>query len=155
MEKAWKKTLRRARAPARRRRPGGIRQGGFRAQALLADDPGRKTHLGSAISAATRLEAPPLLEGDVAAARRQLRAARAPSPARAAQARAGRRRGKRLRATRARRVRGRGRRGLRGGARGAQSRGAFSCSSTSGFIIGGLVVRACRSAACGDRPGPG
>ena len=48
----------------------------FALQALLADDPGRKTHLGSAINAATRhLEAPPLFADDVAAdaARRQLR----------------------------------------------------------------------------------
>ena len=63
-------------------------------RSLLADDPGRKTHLGSAINAATRhLEAPPLFAADVAAdaARRQLRehcaraVARAGPPRRAEQ----------------------------------------------------------------------
>jgi len=48
----------------------------FGLQALLADDAARRTHLGSALNAATRhLEAPPLFADDVAtdAARRQLR----------------------------------------------------------------------------------
>ena len=100
----------------------------FALQALLADDPGRKTHLGSAINAATRhLEAPPLFADDVAAdaARRQLREhARARRrPRRAAQARgAVRRRGEAVPGRRGARggVRGRGRRGLPGGARGAR-----------------------------------
>ena len=57
----------------------------FALQALLADDPGRKTHLGSAINAATRhLEGAAAVRGRRRgrAARRQLRARlRAPSPA--------------------------------------------------------------------------
>ena len=85
----------------------------FALQALLADDPGRKTHLGSAINAATRhLEAPPLFADDVAAdAARQLAAARAPSPRRAPKRAERRRRGKRT-----------GRRGARGGVRAEGSR---------------------------------
>ena len=106
----------------------------FALQALLADDPGRKTHLGSAINAATRhLEAPPLFADDVAAdAARAAPAPRAPRarrrPRRAAQARgAVRRRGEAVP----------GRRGARGGVRGRGRRALWRCSR------GAVVVARC------------